>query len=372
MDTSNNQPTEFVSGGPESISSKVIPSASAECISNEGASSGTKHTTSACEDNEGLESPDLAYVQNLLSNIRLPSTQNQLELAMKDTRAKAECISHSEFKSYLKKVLPKKGILKHIFEQQPLTDANIHESLKMLLVTENIVGQLEWRVRQIDKAVRLAGSGEKTNMSTEENSLLMRDGSSLLSEWENTQPFSKSLERHKELELLACTPMPDPCEIQMLADHIVLCVVRELTLLTSADSLEEKAYRISSSQQISSCLDWEPLTAAVISNILSNISNVKSRENILQKSDSFESNVAMFCSVDSYCPEHGRMRSRSPPVNILDLASQISKVIISVLGERNIFQKGLSEGKPKYIYVPPPRLADFDYVYNRLVKEVAN
>ncbi|XP_077164408.1 fibrous sheath-interacting protein 2 isoform X2 [Paroedura picta] len=241
---------------------------------------------------------------------------------------------------------------------------------------------------------KMTDSSEKTNTSTEESLLLMQDGSTLLSKWESTQPLSKSPEKHRELELLACTYMPDPCEIQMLADHIVLCVIKELINLTTRDFMEEKDYGIPvpswkqnlrarswkstfppPGHQLSPCLDllWEPLTEAVISSILSNISNMKARQ---EGKDSFESRVAMFCSVDSYCPEHG-LRSRSPPLNIDELASQISKVIIGVLVERNILQeppnpKALSTRKPKYIYVPPLYMADFDDVYHPLVKEVAN
>ncbi|KAL8180363.1 UNVERIFIED_CONTAM: hypothetical protein K2H54_021638, partial [Gekko kuhli] len=162
---------------------------------------------------------------------------------------------------------------------------------------------------------RLKDSSEKANMSKEDSSLVMRDGSSLLSKWENTQPFSKSPERHKKLELLACTQMPEPCEIQMLADHIVLCVIKELIKLTTR--------------------------------------------------------------VDCYCPKHGLTGSKTPPLNIEELATEVSKVIMDVLCERNLLQeplrwKGLPVKKPKYIYVPPLCLADFDDVYHPLVKEVAN
>ncbi|XP_054851859.1 fibrous sheath-interacting protein 2 [Eublepharis macularius] len=241
---------------------------------------------------------------------------------------------------------------------------------------------------------RVTHSSEKTNPSTEESSLLTQDGSSLLSKWESTQPVPRSSKRHEEAELLACAHMPAPGEIQQLADHIVLCVIKELILITTRDSLEEKDYGISapswkqklqkriwrstypsSSPQISSCLGllWEPLTAAVISNVLSNISDVKARSSTQERKDSFES---MFCSVDSYCPEHGLMGSRSSPLNIEDLASQISKVVIGVLCEKNILQeppkrKGFSARKPKYIYIPPLCLADFDDIYHPLVKEVA-
>ncbi|XP_077165136.1 fibrous sheath-interacting protein 2-like isoform X2 [Paroedura picta] len=245
---------------------------------------------------------------------------------------------------------------------------------------------------------RLTDSGEKTNTSTEESLLLMRDGSTLLSKWESTQPLSKSPKKHKKMELLACTHMPEPREIQMLADHIVLCVIKELIKVTTQEPSKEKDHGTSllpwkqklwkpiwrstylpSSQESASCLDllWEPLTQAVISKILSSISNVRPRQNAQERNDNNENTVSMFCSVDSYCPEHGLTGSKTPPLNIEELANRVSTLIMGVLCERNLLQepakwKGLLVGKAKYIYIPPPCLADFDDVYHPLVKAVAN
>lgn len=88
----------------------------------------------------------------------LPSTQMffQSELAMKDhMRAKPKCVFYDDFSSYLKQVLPREGILREIFERQPLTDANINETLKMLQVAENIVSEVFMRMRDLEPSVSI-------------------------------------------------------------------------------------------------------------------------------------------------------------------------------------------------------------------------
>ncbi|XP_063147183.1 fibrous sheath-interacting protein 2 [Candoia aspera] len=161
--------------------------------------------------------------------------------------------------------------------------------------------------------IRLSDSSEKT--MTEE-SYLMLDSSSLLSKWESKQHIfkCKSPERHKDLELLACAHVPDPCEIHLLANHIVLNVIKELII---------------------------------------------------------------FQSRDACCPEHGLRGPNTPPMNIEELAFHISEVIINSLCERNILQesisrKGFQTRRSRKIFVPPLCLADFDDVYHPLVKEVSN
>ncbi|XP_070788074.1 fibrous sheath-interacting protein 2 [Pituophis catenifer annectens] len=161
--------------------------------------------------------------------------------------------------------------------------------------------------------IRLSDSSDKT--LTEESCLLL-DSGSLLSKWESKQHIfkCKSPEKYKELELLACAHVPGPCETLLLANHIVLSVIKELIT---------------------------------------------------------------FQSRDACCPEHGLRCFKNPPMNIEELAFHISEVIINSLCERNILQesfsrKGFQAKRSRRIFVPPLCLADFDNVYQPLVKEVNN
>lgn len=85
----------------------------------------------------------------------LPSTQMyfQWESTTRDGRVKRNSLFYEDFTSYLKQVLPKDGILRDIFEQQPLTDSNINETLKMLQVSENIVSEVFMRIRDLEPSV---------------------------------------------------------------------------------------------------------------------------------------------------------------------------------------------------------------------------
>ncbi|XP_039202147.1 fibrous sheath-interacting protein 2 isoform X2 [Crotalus tigris] len=253
--------------------------------------------------------------------------------------------------------------------------------------------------------IRLSDSSDKT--LTEESYLLLESGS-LLSKWESKQHIfkCKSPERHKDLELLACAHVPDPCETLLLANHIVLSVIKELITFQSRDAFDEVSCRTSlpawkqeliqseskwlqdqiwrntylpSGRKQSSCHDvfWEPLTQAVLSNVLYSISSPSARHNIPERNECFERPFSMFCSVDACCPEHGLRSSKSPPMNMEELAFHISEVIINSLCERNILQesinkKGFHTRRSRRIFVPPLCLADFDNVYQPLVKEVNN
>ncbi|KAM6459288.1 fibrous sheath-interacting protein 2-like [Liasis olivaceus] len=253
--------------------------------------------------------------------------------------------------------------------------------------------------------IRLSDSSDKT--MTEE-SYLMLDSSSLLSKWESKQHIfkCKSPERHKDIELLACAHVPDPCEIHLLANHIVLNVIKELIIFQSRDALDEVSYRTSlprwkqeviqseskwlqdriwrntylpSSRKQSSCLDlfWEPLTHAVLSNVLHRVSNPSARHNMQERNECFERSLSMFCSVDACCPEHGLRGPKTSPMNIEELAFHISEVIINSLCERNILQesisrKGFQTRRSRNIFVPPLCLDDFDDIYHPLVKEVSS
>ncbi|CAI5795133.1 Hypothetical predicted protein [Podarcis lilfordi] len=256
-----------------------------------------------------------------------------------------------------------------------------------------------WDKRQSDSSERA---------TTEESCFFMQEGSNLLSKWESNQYIfkSKSPDRHKDLELLACFHVPDLCEIQTLANHIVLSVIKELIAFRPKDALDEKGYRASCPawkqemiqsesrwlqeriwrstylphcKRQSSCLDvfWEPLTQAVVSNVIRSILNPCARQGARERSDGIETSLSMFCSVDSCCPEHGIRGPKSAPVNIKELAFHISERILSILCERNILQetvsrKGFLTRKSRYICLPPLCLADFDEVYHPLVKEVAH
>lgn len=128
-----------------------------------------------------------------------------------------------------------------------------------------------------------------------------------------------------------------------------------------------------------SCLDllWDPLTQSVVSNILASISNTSARQSLQERSELFEGSLSTFYSVDSHCPKQGLKDLRSSPINIEELASHISTLIIGILCEGNILQetvkrRGFSERKSKLIYVPPLCLADFDDVYHHLVMEVTS
>lgn len=85
----------------------------------------------------------------------LPSTQMffQFEMTTKDVHGKPKGLCFEDFACYLNQILPKEGILREIFEQQPLTDANINETLKMLQVAENIVSEVYMRSRDLEPSV---------------------------------------------------------------------------------------------------------------------------------------------------------------------------------------------------------------------------
>ncbi|XP_013913389.1 PREDICTED: fibrous sheath-interacting protein 2 [Thamnophis sirtalis] len=253
--------------------------------------------------------------------------------------------------------------------------------------------------------IRLSDSSDKT--LTEESCLLL-DSGSLLSKWESKQHIfkCKSPEKYKELELMACSPVPDPCETLLLANHIVLSVIKELITFQSRDPLDEMSCRSSlpawkqeliqseskwlqdqiwrntylpSGRKQSSCHDvfWEPLTQAVLSNVLYSISSPSARHNMPERNEFCERSLSMFCSVDACCPVHGLRCSKSPPINIEELAFHISEVIINSMCERNILQesfnrKGFQTRRSRRIFVPPLCLADFDNVYQPLVKEINN
>ncbi|XP_042298516.1 fibrous sheath-interacting protein 2 [Sceloporus undulatus] len=241
---------------------------------------------------------------------------------------------------------------------------------------------------------KMSDSSERTTM----------DESSLLSKWESKHCIfrPKSPERLKEMELLACSHVPDPCEIHLLANHIVLSVIKELIFFQPKDVLDEKvpAWKqellqseskwlqeriwrstyLPSVRRQSSCLEmfWEPLTLAVVSNVLVSISHPNTRHSPRARSRLFDSSLSMFCSVDAGCPEHElKGSSRSFPLNIEELAFHISEVIVSLLCERHVLHEGVKKKgcrakRTRYIYVPPLCLADFDNVYHPLVKEVSN
>ncbi|KAG8122872.1 hypothetical protein E2320_018333 [Naja naja] len=253
--------------------------------------------------------------------------------------------------------------------------------------------------------IRLSDSSDKT---LTEESCLMLDSGSLLSKWESKQHIfkCKSPEKHKEVELLACAHVPDPCETLLLANHIVLSVIKELITFQTRDALDEVSCRTSlpawkqeliqseskwlqeqiwrntylpSGRKQSSCHDvfWEPLTQAVLSNVLYSISSPSARHNMPERNEFFEKSLSMFCPVNDCCPEHGLRGFKNPPMNIEELAFHISEVIINSLCERNILQesfnrKGFQARRSRRIFVPPLCLADFDNVYQPLVKEVDN
>ncbi|XP_078244431.1 fibrous sheath-interacting protein 2 isoform X1 [Pogona vitticeps] len=256
-----------------------------------------------------------------------------------------------------------------------------------------------WEKRQGDY------SSEETNGMMMESCLVTREGSSLLSKWESKQFVfrPKSPERHKDLALLACSHIPDPCEIHLLANHIVLSVIKELISFRPKDAsdetaswpawkqellqsesrwLQERIWRSSyfaTARKPSSCLEvlWEPLTLTVVSNVLLTISNPSIRYNARERNELFENHLSVFCSVDASCPEDGPDRGpKSSFVNIKELAFQISEVIVGTLCERRVLHEGVSKQgssrtkRSKYIYIPPLCLADFDDVYHLLVKEV--
>ncbi|XP_053131146.1 uncharacterized protein LOC128336044 [Hemicordylus capensis] len=167
--------------------------------------------------------------------------------------------------------------------------------------------------------------------SSGENNLLAHEGSSLLSKWESKHCIfkSKSPDRLKDLELLACAHVPDPCEIQRLANHIMLSVIKELITFRPKDSLaslptwrqeliwseskwlQERIWRSMylppPSRKTSSCLDlfWEPLTQAVVCSLVLSISNPSMRENAQERNDLFEGSLSMYCTVDACCPNMG-------------------------------------------------------------------
>ncbi|ETE73721.1 Fibrous sheath-interacting protein 2, partial [Ophiophagus hannah] len=243
--------------------------------------------------------------------------------------------------------------------------------------------------------IRLSDSSDKT---LTEESCLMLDSGSLLSKWESKQHIfkCKSPEKYKELELLACAHVPDPRETLLLANHIVLSVIKELITFQTRDALDEVSCRTSlpawkqeiiqseskwlqeqiwrntylpSGRKQSSCHDvfWEPLTQAVLSNVLYSISSPSARHNMPEKNEFFEKSLSMFCSVDACCPEHGLRGSKNPPMNIEELAFHISEVIINSLCERNILQesfnrKSFQARRSRRIFVPPLCLVDFDNV----------
>ncbi|XP_066492594.1 fibrous sheath-interacting protein 2 [Tiliqua scincoides] len=227
----------------------------------------------------------------------------------------------------------------------------------------------------------------------EDGCLFPRGGSTLLSRWESKHCLfgDRSPERLKELELLGYAPAPDPYEIQLLANHIVLSVIKELLALQPRDSLDslpswrqellqseskwlqERIWRsacLSSSRKPSSCLDlcWEPLTQAVVSSLLSGISDPSGRQKV--RGEFFEGGL-----MDIGCPEHGLRGPPGLPSNTEELASHIADGILIILCERNVLQetttrKRFSGRKVKSIHVPPLCLANFDEVYQPLVREV--
>lgn len=146
--------------------------------------------------------------------------------------------------------------------------------------------------------------------------------------------------------------------------------------------LQDQIWRntyLPSGRKQSSCHDvfWEPLTQAVLFNVLYSISSPSARHNIPERNECFERSLSMFCSVDACCPESGLRGSKSPPMNIEELAFHVSEVIINSLCERNILQESINRKsfhtrKSRRIFVPPLCLADFDNVYQPLVKEVNN
>ncbi|XP_062815291.1 fibrous sheath-interacting protein 2 isoform X2 [Anolis carolinensis] len=227
-----------------------------------------------------------------------------------------------------------------------------------------------------------------------EGSLLVRQGSSLLSKWESKHCLFRS-KSPTEMELLACSHVPDPDEVQMLATHIVLSVIKELIIFQPKDVSREKApawkhelqkseskwlqeriWRstfLPSAQRQSSCLEvfWEPLTLAVVTNVLLTISHPNARGSPRGKRKGFfGSPVSMFCSVESPAGS-----PKSGPVDIEELAFHLSEAIVGLLCERHVLhagvkKKGYRGKRSRYIYVPPLCLADFDCVYHRLVREV--
>ncbi|XP_044312023.1 fibrous sheath-interacting protein 2 [Varanus komodoensis] len=255
---------------------------------------------------------------------------------------------------------------------------------------------------------RLSSSSEQTDLAAGEGGLLMREGSSLLSKWESRQCVfrCRSPDPHGDLELLACAHVPDPCEIQLLASHIVLSVIKELIVFQSREALDEKASRsplpawkheliqsesrwlqeriwrctyLPPCRKQSSCLEvfWEPLTQAVVSRVLLSVSNSSAQDNMREKNGLFDNSFSMFCSVDPCCPAHGLGSPHSPLLNIEELAFRLSEVILGILREQHVLQesmsrKGFQGRKTPCMYVPLLRLADFDDVYHPLVKEVSN
>lgn len=148
---------------------------------------------------------------------------------------------------------------------------------------------------------------------------------------------------------------------------------RQELLQSESRWLQERIWRStyqSSSWKPSSCLDlcWEPLTQAVVSSLLSSIVDPSGRQKI--QSELFEGSL-----LNVNCPEHGLKGSQGSSTNLNELASHISDGILVILREKNILQetttrKRFSGRKVKSIQVPPLCLADFDDVYQPLVKEV--
>nr|XP_060613641.1 fibrous sheath-interacting protein 2-like [Anolis sagrei ordinatus] len=243
---------------------------------------------------------------------------------------------------------------------------------------------------------RTSDSGGHTML---EGSLLVRQGSSLLSKWESKHCLFRSkspkVQNPKEMELLACSHVPDPSEVQMLANHIVLSVIKELIYfqpkgasgarvpawkqeLQQSESkwLQERIWHstfLPSAKRQSSCLEvfWEPLTLSVVTNVLLSISHPNTRASPRGKRKGFfGSPVSMFCSVESPTGS-----PKSCPIDIEELAFHLSEAIVGLLCERHVLHAGIKKKgcrgkKTRYIFVPPLCLADFNDVYDPLVKEV--
>ncbi|KAJ6655781.1 hypothetical protein lerEdw1_004834 [Lerista edwardsae] len=144
---------------------------------------------------------------------------------------------------------------------------------------------------------------------------------------------------------------------------------RQELLQSESKWLQERIWRstyLSTSRKPSSSLDlfWEPLTQAVITSLLSSIADPSGRQKVRNE-------LSMFGSAD------GPRGPQSHPTNVEELASHISDGIMCILRDRNILQetttrKRFSGRKVKSVHVPPLCLADFDDVYQPLVKEVDN
>ncbi|KAJ7303289.1 hypothetical protein JRQ81_012229 [Phrynocephalus forsythii] len=255
-----------------------------------------------------------------------------------------------------------------------------------------------WETRQGD-------AGEESHAVMVGSCLLTREGSnSMLSKWESKQfAFGpKNPEGRKDLELLACSHIPDPCEIHLLANHIVLSVIKELISFRPKDALDEtnswpawkrellqsesrwlqeriwRSSSFASTPKPFSCLEvlWEPLTLTVVSNVLLIISNPSIRHNAQEREECFGNHLSVFCSIDAACPEHGpRGGPKSKAINVKELAFRIAEGIVGTLCKRSVLHEGISRQgsrakRTEYIYIPPLCLADFDDVYHLLVKEV--